>query len=69
MHLLRQRCDGELLRPPQGRALPPRQIPQLRRTGNSTDKYIRGYNDERISTKLKGLSPVQYGLRPWQLTC
>ena len=28
--------------------------------GEALDEYIHWYNHERISTKLEGLSPVQY---------
>ena len=32
---------------------------------NEIDRYIRYYNHQRIKTKLKGLSPVQYRTRPF----
>ena len=62
--LLRQRRRGELLRHAQIRVLPSQSVQQHRKLRDGVEDYIRCDNNDRITMKLKGLSPVQYRTQP-----
>jgi putative transposase len=58
--LLRQRCDGEFLCHLKEEHFHHVRFLNTDALEAALHEYIRWYNNERISTKLEGLSPVQY---------